>query len=431
MKGIIFSIPLFYLLVISFLNLSVSNSHLSLKRLPASVETSAKIASEEFQMHCDEVHCPEFIAHIRINNLRVCTGFLIDGNKIMTNHHCIFDVKQNCEGVRIFMNSPDQKNTYEYSCKEVLHLGDDKESLNRLDYAVLELTEHPLNKSVEFNGTDLNVDDEYEVFVTDWNKSNDSLLIKKYDCDPVIDQHIFSNQKFSEHALLAFGNCPIVEGNSGSPIINKETKGLVGILSRNFVLDKGAYSSEFQDVNFDLVSNVGIAINANCFFKTGIEEFITENSFEKCKDIDLSEKNKSRILHQLSMKAFHQVNDYIKDVHITWLKSKSHGVFPYCLTDLNRTQNMLKKQSQIDYQITIPKFRTVMTVSPFFVKSIDSVPDEELDHYKITLNEHKDEEESLIMELSRDSLVNTSNKDLWILRDCSEELDESLASSEI
>ncbi len=428
MKRIKVAIPLFLLLVCSLTILSVKKRAQASRTISSINHKLPKLS--ELQMICDEISCPEYIAHIRIKNKRVCTGFLIDGNKIMTNHHCIVDVEKDCEGVEIYMNSSETNETMKFSCQNLVFAGDDQKNLNKLDYAVLELGEFSNNESIKFRGSKLDHLKNYDVFVTDWNKSNESLLIKKYECQPVVDEHIYKQEEFSNHSLLAFSNCPIIEGNSGSPIVDQDTGELVAILSRNFILDKEAYESSFQEINFDLVNNVGIAINAHCFFETNIYSLNEFRDKESCKDIDLSENNKNKILHDLSMKAFHQVNDYIEDIHITWLKSKSHGVFPFCLTDIERTKRILESDKKISYSINIPKFKTVMTVSPFFVKNIESVPKRDYDSYSIYIDDHVEEEETLVMKLKKKFSKN-NHHDLWIMRDCKQEMDQSLVSSDL
>ncbi len=435
MKRRYFSIPLCLILVTIITSFLGQKSEIQQpSRSIASVEnyhdTTEAISSKvsELTMACDEIECPEYIAHIRINEKRVCTGFLIGKNKVMTNHHCIFDSVDNCEGVKVYINNPYNVETLEYSCRKILHTGSDKLDLNDKDYAILQLSEEVVNEPVDYTGDDLNANDSFEVFVTDWNKSNDSLMIKKYDCEAVIDHHIYKFAKYKTHSILAFKNCPIVEGNSGAPIINKRTKKLVGILARNYTIDRSKLRSAYSEVNFDLVENLGIGINATCFdFRSS--PIFSNNKLRKCAELDLSENNKNKILHGLSMKAIHQVNDYIDDTHITWLKTRSHGVFPYCLKNIDQSIKSLQGKSKLDYQLSVPRFKTVMTISPFFIQNIQAIPIRENNTYEVELKLVDKGVDSLILSIK--NLNNSRVGDSWILKDCGSDLDEFLVSSEL
>ncbi len=435
MKRRHFSIPLCLILVTIITpslgqKLQVKASSRSIASTHLGLENDKPIApkSAHLTMACDEVKCPEYIAHIRINEKRVCTGFLIGNNKIMTNHHCIFDVANDCDGVKIYLNNPYSSETLEYTCDKIIHTGSYKEDLNDKDYAILSLSEEVINQAVDFSGDDLVSKDSYEVYVTDWNKSNDSLMIKKYDCDPVIDRHIYNNAKYLDHSILAFKNCPIVEGNSGAPIINKRTKKLAAILARNYTIDRSKLKSDYAQVNFDLVENLGIGINARCFDSKSSQIF-SKNESNKCVKLDLSETHKNKILHSLSMKAIHQVNDYIDDIHITWLKTRSHGVFPYCLKDYTKTRKALEGRSKLGYQLRVPKFKTVMTISPFFVQNIEAVPIKKDNIYEVELRVPKSKAESLVLNIQ--NINSSTQEDTWILKDCGSDLDEFLVSSDL
>lgn len=168
-------------------------------------------------------HCPEGVARLFIINpadtarSALCTGFLVNGNRIVTNHHCLSRQDQ-CE--QTYVAVFDGLDTVKARCSRIIAALDDGRPLDdkAVDVTVFEL-DRPLDairpfaaaESLPPFGSTLSV----------W----------------VLDHHDLYTARLTELACsyeskldsIELGNCAAISGNSGSPVLDNNER-VLGVL---------------------------------------------------------------------------------------------------------------------------------------------------------------------------------------------------------
>lgn len=181
----------------------------------------------------DGQRCPEGIARLMVldkndaDESAVCSGFLIDDDKLVTNHHCVSTPEQ-CKNTFVFIyNGSHYEKT---KCSEVLASLNDYKSPNdprkKIDVSVLKLanryagkvfkaaSERPLVKEavtawvVDHTGIDKEIPNLFESRITEFSCT----------VAPI-----------SRHRSMMLRNCPVIHGNSGSPVLNSKGE-VVGVI---------------------------------------------------------------------------------------------------------------------------------------------------------------------------------------------------------
>lgn len=178
--------------------------------------------------------CPDGVSRLLvldredINKSYFCSGFMVAKNILVTNHHCVSTVTE-CNNTSIAVY--DGFNYHQTKCKRIIKAIEDypnaNDSRRAVDFAVLEVTD-------DFNGTTFNISANRATAgdnVTAWVVDHTGL---DYETDPnFLDSRItelkchVQNQDYS--ASLILEDCPVIEGNSGSPAVNT-SGGVVGVI---------------------------------------------------------------------------------------------------------------------------------------------------------------------------------------------------------
>jgi len=195
----------------------------------------------------DSWDCPTGIARLFIFNRYepeqsgVCTGFLVNGNTLVTNNHCVKD-QTACNDTYISLYVGGNEPNLRTKCKKIIKTGYDSkfngDPNKSIDYTIMEIDDVNWQNetfSIAANGASLGD------FVTAWVVDHTGLddeefpnfynsRITEFKCN-VKDQDIY--------ASIVLEDCPVIGGNSGSPVVNKNGD-VVGIIWGGEVSDLDA-----------------------------------------------------------------------------------------------------------------------------------------------------------------------------------------------
>lgn len=210
------------------------------KKISLSSSALEKLTVQNFECaSLDGTACPSGIARIFIHNPKdpdnsaVCTGFLNGNNRIVTNNHCVADMSE-CKNTYISVfNGTTHENV---RCKKIIQTKVDPGalSLKGVDFTVMEIDKKvsaktfPLSPFAPYAGESLTA------WVIDHKTLNDS-RITELDC----------NYK-SLGKSMQLTNCPVIQGNSGSPLVNSYGE-IVGIVWGSTVDEEIGASYPLED----------------------------------------------------------------------------------------------------------------------------------------------------------------------------------------
>lgn len=162
----------------------------------------------------DDGPCPAGIARIFIVNLEnpskssLCTGFLVNGNRVVTNHHC-FSQMQECESTYVSVFNGDI--TENAKCSRII--------------AALDDGKHPEERSVDV--TIFELDRKIEKS-RPFSLAASMPLLHSTLSVWVMDHYDLYTARLTELACsfqskidsIELGNCAAISGNSGSPVLD-------------------------------------------------------------------------------------------------------------------------------------------------------------------------------------------------------------------
>lgn len=209
------------------------------KKISLSDKTLDSLAVQNFECaSIDGSACPSGIARIFIHNPKdpdnsaVCTGFLSGNNRIVTNNHCVADMKE-CSNTYISVfNGTTHENV---RCKKIIQTKVDPGALNLkgVDFTVMEIDKKVAAKTFPVSPYTAYVGDRLTAWVIDHKSLNDSRITE-------LDCHYKTRGN-----SMQLTNCPVIQGNSGSPLVNSYGE-IVGIVW-------GSTVDEEIDANYPLV----------------------------------------------------------------------------------------------------------------------------------------------------------------------------------
>jgi V8-like Glu-specific endopeptidase len=176
--------------------------------------------------------CPEGIARLLMINKKnpekssVCSGFMVDSETLVTNEHCISNQKVcNDTYVAIYNGHGYERNR----CRKVIRILNDYDDANdsrkKLDVAIVKLENNYYGSAF--------YPSRYSPFtgetVTAWVVDQIGIDSNKSILDVRITELRCKVAKKGKREALMLDDCPVVQGNSGSPILNTYGE-LVGVI---------------------------------------------------------------------------------------------------------------------------------------------------------------------------------------------------------
>lgn len=173
----------------------------------------------------DGASCPEGIARLFIVNKKnrndsyYCSGVMIDKNTLLTNYHCI-NSQETCDSTYLAVYNG--HSYFQSKCLKVKKLitdhRDPDDPLKYLDIAIIKIKDDYYGGSFKLATKRALPEDQVTAWVIDHTGLNSSTQTNPYESRVTQFNCKVSAQK--ERKSLVLENCPIIIGNSGSPVVN-------------------------------------------------------------------------------------------------------------------------------------------------------------------------------------------------------------------
>jgi V8-like Glu-specific endopeptidase len=266
--------PLSLLILLLILITACGKKSTSDKRVTPIVQTQIQevMANQRFECASLGGICPAGMSRLFILNpfnsdeSAVCSGFMISGTRLVTNHHC---VSTDFECANTYIAIYNGANYEQTKCKSIVKTEEDVEDPNdpsrKLDFTVMEIENVYAGEHFKLSGTLADVGDLIHAWVIDHTGLDKDPInltdsrITEFECR-VIEQ--------DDTASLMMMKCPIISGNSGSPALNTNGN-VIGVIWG------GTSGNIDSSYNLDLrreLDEYGVATEVNYF-----REYVTKN----------------------------------------------------------------------------------------------------------------------------------------------------------
>ncbi|MBO9665875.1 MAG: trypsin-like peptidase domain-containing protein [Bdellovibrio sp.] len=213
-------------------------------------------ATPVYKVTCEKPEeCPEAITGVASDGKSVCTGVLLQDDLVATNLHCLpEDLRQedvSCKG-RLSFYFPQSRSlpAENFECDRVRWVSPPlKDTALTPDYAFLKLEKKTGRVPLPINTRGFSDSEKITIYKIDPREDGTGLL-KKISCTAI--QNSLANPFFVsvKSPVISLVPCPIIRGNSGSPMLSEEmeVKGLVN--SVGTAADVSLKKAPFYQVGF-------------------------------------------------------------------------------------------------------------------------------------------------------------------------------------
>lgn len=332
-----------------------------------------------YQVECaDPSKCPGYIAGLS-NGGGVCSAFLVKRNVMATNLHCIPEdlrrgelAEVSCKNkIRFFFPKTAKYEAQQVECEKVIYTSPQlKENELSTDFAFVQLSQDVQREVIEISQD--GISDLSQIQIIKVDPEFPKGIVRTIDCEASQNTPVnpYFRDKYSP--LVLMHGCPIMKGNSGSPLISSSGKA-VGVLS-------AMQEVQFSFVNFDFMKKgtlrTALGTNFSCLntfflgynigYKKACHVYIDIQSQKKMRDEIMDEVHREAFkkFQADSSLAFNEFAKTNSSVFFWQVKSRAPtdseylagnlgfaSLEPLCLLPLK-----VKPPSALEVTVSIPNF---------------------------------------------------------------------------
>lgn len=206
----------------------------------------------------------------RGNQVGRCTVFLLESSVVATNSHCIpEDLKKSGTNAayRFYVIFPGSGMRFEVS--HVIAASDVTNREYSPDYALLKLVGKTNLSPLKVSQNGIRDDKLYTAWRVDSLDSEPARLINRFslssmECKAQQNLKLFPFFDNDSSPVATFVDCPIVDGNSGSPLVDPETQEVVGILSAFFIIENTILGGIMKPEEIKEIPRIAVGTNFSC-----------------------------------------------------------------------------------------------------------------------------------------------------------------------
>lgn len=232
MKSSIIILSLAFLLAACGAKVSTTNTSATANISAAEVE--AIMNNQVFECKSmDGKPCPEGLARLLIINKKksskskLCSGFMMGPDVMVTNHHCISNLGD-CRNtfVAIYNGASYEQNRCNSIIRLFSDIKDPADSRKVLDVAIVKLEKKYSGRTFKPADARPGVNQTVSAWVID-HTGNDQTNPNLHESRILEIKCRVSGQQ--DHQSLVLENCPVIQGNSGSPLLDNSGK-VLGVI---------------------------------------------------------------------------------------------------------------------------------------------------------------------------------------------------------